>query len=196
MNAYQTEASAGCTAGRISRARVRGPIEVLNRIAADPSVRELIRSKARVNQAQVETCLLVAGDPDATANLGAHLTELLAPRLQPQDADLDVKRHVRALALSIKAISEAARGQRGQAIATLELALAHDGRADRQMVWYSLQSSWLLIDCNFAEASAAHQRAEEQFAAAVAAQRRTVAEVRRLIADHQTKLAAAHRTCS
>jgi hypothetical protein len=154
-----------------------------------------LRLTAKVNRAQVEMCRMLSGDTMADGRLEAILPELTGLSTPETDLDVESKRHIKALALSIQAIRLADRGHFNDAVTTMGNALSLDPRFERQAPWLGLESSWLLTNCRIDQGIAVQKKSLTQLRMAVDAKRLPQSELETYSKAFDSDLREARRRC-
>jgi hypothetical protein len=194
-NDYLRAVQGGCVKNPSVVAGLARSSRDLGAVADDEGLPEVLRLKAKVNQAQVEQCRLRAGESDS-GRLDALLTELTGLPLPAEDVNGDAKRQIKALALSIRATRFAQTQRLKEAVSTLGIALDLDPRFERQALWLGLQSGWLLADCRIDEGVATQQRSLAQLRLAVQTSRVPPSDVEAYSAAFASDLSAAKQRCN
>jgi hypothetical protein len=194
-NDYLLAAESGCIKGTTASAQLLHSSEVLRRVADDGALPTLLRLTAKVNQAQVEMCRVLTGDTVAGGRLEAILRDLTGLPTPDTDLDVEAKRHIKALALSIQAIRLAEHRRYGEAVTTMDSALDLDPRFERQAPWIGLQGSWLLADCRIGEGITTQRRSLDQLRMAVEAKRLPPSELETYSKAFSSDVSDARQRC-
>jgi hypothetical protein len=195
-NDYLQAARGGCEQpGQGARDLLLHAGDTLRAIAADTTLPELARFKAKVDFAQVEQCRESAGETADSSAVNLFLAEIAADPVTP-GADAEIREQIKAFALSVAATRRARTGDRAGAVELIDGALAHEARFERNALWEGLKFAWLLYDCRLDEARTARDRSLEQLHLAVE-HGRLPAELERRDSDtFAADLAAAESRCA
>lgn len=167
-NDFYLASRQGCNERVVDLDRLTQAAGTLEELIRKPAVSDLQRLKARVNLLQVDRCRQFAGsDPDPAANESRAV--LLAEAVSADGPEKELRRQIKALALSDEALrlrSLGIREQRtelvDQAVERLNQALALDSRFERQALWLGLKSAWQLARCRIREGMDAQSQSQSQ----------------------------------